>query len=192
MHMGGRLNVLFTGLNNNRHLLIVQKTETTLLDFFFNDEKILKKESYKHEMAGFEDNISFFNPDCELLFIADTTNGNLLILIVRHTKNPMLGMENDILNSLEIFFQGTLKMSGILTGISGFVERFDQTRTQVRIIAADTEGIKFGRLHLNQSLFVSTVPAPKKPVEEEKAPVDIIKKLQEITNSTEPSKESNI
>lgn len=125
------------------HLLMISKTNLTLLDVSL-DDKISLKEINSISLATSEDNeslLTHFDICYGLLYILEANTGKLSIY--QYKPNT---------HSFEEFYMKIIELTGKATGLSAVMEGFGRLGSNIRIIVADTQGVKFCRVSVNKVL----------------------------------------
>jgi len=124
------------------HLLMISKGSLSLLDVSLEDT-ILLKEIYTMPLIADESLTVYFDIYYGLLYILEVNTGKLSVYQYKHNQNT---------HSFEEFYTKVVELNGNATSVSAVMEGFGRLGSNIRIIVADTQGVKLCRVNVNKVL----------------------------------------
>eukprot|EP00826_Nyctotherus_ovalis_P030213 TRINITY_DN2402_c0_g2_i9.p1 TRINITY_DN2402_c0_g2~~TRINITY_DN2402_c0_g2_i9.p1 ORF type:complete len:627 (-),score=125.39 TRINITY_DN2402_c0_g2_i9:527-2407(-) len=146
MYMCGlHINERTIKMGEYNHLLMVSKARISLLDVSLEENASLKQ-VYSMPLVTDELNenlLSYFDIYYGLLYTLESNTGKLKIYQYKHNQGA---------HSFEEFYTKPIELDGKATGLSAIMEGFGRLGSNIRVVVADTQGVKFCRVSTSKAL----------------------------------------
>lgn len=146
MHMCGlHINERTIKMGEYNHLLMVSKASISLFDISL-EEDVSLKQIYSMPLATDELNenlLVYFDIYYGLLYTLESNTGKLKIYQCKHNQGA---------HSFEEFYTKLIELNGKATGLSAIMEGFGRLGSNIRVVVADAQGVKFCRVSTSKVL----------------------------------------